>query len=71
MTYCQLRCGKLPIRGTTVHEVMYKQLSQEPDLSGLPSEERRVVHRALLKEPRRPLAGLPYVRGLPGAEPRG
>ena len=30
---------------------MYNQLSQEPDLSGLPPEERRVVHRALLKEP--------------------
>lgn len=50
VTYCQLRCGHLPFAGS-LHSVINAILNQEPDLRQLPVEERRVVARALAKQP--------------------
>jgi formylglycine-generating enzyme required for sulfatase activity len=52
VSYCQLRGGRLPFEGP-VAAVMAGHLSGTPDLSMLPQEERRVVARALSKQPER------------------
>src|SRR4051794_13454857 len=51
VTYSQLRTGKLPFAGESVNQVLYAHVHNEPDLAGLPEEERRVVARALAKRP--------------------
>jgi hypothetical protein len=50
VTYCQLRCGRLPFVGSETH-MMHGHLTQPPDLQGLPPEERPAVARALAKDP--------------------
>jgi TPR repeat protein len=50
VTYCQLRCGRLPFSGTPA-EVMAGHLTQAPDLTLLPEGERPAVRRALAKDP--------------------
>jgi formylglycine-generating enzyme required for sulfatase activity/serine/threonine protein kinase len=50
VSYCQLRGGRLPFRGSQ-HELVYGHLHGEPDLSMLPEAERPAVARALAKEP--------------------
>jgi serine/threonine protein kinase len=50
VTYCELRGGRLPFRGTMA-EVLHGHLSNAPDLSMLPESERPAVLRALAKEP--------------------
>jgi hypothetical protein len=50
VTYCQLRGGRLPFRGSMA-ELMAGHLSAAPDLGMLPEEERPVVARALAKDP--------------------
>jgi serine/threonine protein kinase len=50
VTYVQLRTGQLPFGGS-VGAVLGGHLYREPDLSGLPEGERRIVGRALSKRP--------------------
>jgi serine/threonine protein kinase len=50
ITYCQLRGGRLPFRGTLAG-MMAGHLQQSPDLSMLPDYERPVLERALAKQP--------------------
>lgn len=49
VTYCQLRGGQLPFTGA-INQIIYGHLSKEPDLSGLPEEERPIVAKALSKQ---------------------
>jgi serine/threonine protein kinase len=51
VTYCQLRCNRLPFRGTA-EEMMLGHVMNPPELGGLAEAERAVVARALAKEPR-------------------
>jgi serine/threonine protein kinase len=50
VSYCQLRSGRLPFRGTPA-QLMAGHLARPPDLSMLPEDERPAVGRALLKKP--------------------
>jgi hypothetical protein len=50
VSYCQLRGGRLPFRGTMA-ELMAGHLSAPPDLGMIPEAERPVVARALAKDP--------------------
>ena len=52
VTWCQLRGGRLPFKGESVHEVRRMQREQQPDLSMLPDQERPIVARALGCDPR-------------------
>ena len=45
--YAELRQGRRPIEANDLAEVMGKTLESEPDLSGMPAEEARVVPRSL------------------------
>ena len=49
-TYCHLRGGKPPFTGEAAH-VMAGHLTESPDLSMIPAEERPALARALAKEP--------------------
>lgn len=49
VTYYQLRTGRLPFKGNH-HEMIYRILEGEPDLSALPSAEREIIARALSKK---------------------
>ncbi|MBA4192155.1 MAG: hypothetical protein C0467_29620 [Planctomycetaceae bacterium] len=51
ITYCQLRGGQFPFSGSDEQKV-HGHLSDEPDLTMLPPDERPVVRRALAKTPR-------------------
>ncbi len=50
VTYCQMRGGVLPFRGS-VAEVMAGHMLRAPELDSLPEAERPIVGRALAKEP--------------------
>jgi tetratricopeptide (TPR) repeat protein len=50
VTYCLLRVGRLPFEGNAA-QVMAGHLYHSPNLTMLPHEERRVVARALAKNP--------------------
>jgi serine/threonine protein kinase len=50
VTYCQLRCNRLPFGGTP-QEMMLGHVMNPPELGWLPEGERAVVARALAKEP--------------------
>lgn len=50
VTYCQLRGGRMPFRGTTA-QVIFGHLHKAPDVGGLPAPERPIVTRALAKSP--------------------
>lgn len=50
ISYCELRGGRLPFAGAPA-QVVTGHLMGEPDLSMLPSAERRAVARALAKDP--------------------
>jgi hypothetical protein len=50
VTYCELRCGRLPFQGDAV-QLMFAHLQQPPNLTMLPEGERPVVARALAKPP--------------------
>ena len=45
--------GRVPFEGETVHEVLMKHLTAQPDLSMLPEPYRAIVGRALAKDPNR------------------
>jgi serine/threonine protein kinase len=50
MTY-EMLVGRVPFEGESAGEVLMKHLSQEPDLSALPSKLQPVLKRALNKDP--------------------
>ena len=50
VTYCQLRCGRLPFDGNAA-TVTAGHLYGQPDLEGIPEAERPILERALAKEP--------------------
>lgn len=50
VTYCQLRGGRLPFRGSTA-EIVGGHMFGAPDLEGLPQPEQPIVERALSKCP--------------------
>ena len=49
--YAELRQGRRPIEASDFTEVMSKTLEGEPDLSGIPPEESKIVKRGLAKKP--------------------
>ena len=51
VVYQQLLTGTVPFFHESVYDLMMQHLSAEPDLSGLPEEDRSVVARALAKVP--------------------
>src|SRR5205823_9323076 len=51
VTYVQLRTGRLPFQGDSVHQLLYAHVHEQPDLSGLPEAEQPAVARALAKQP--------------------
>lgn len=50
VSYCQLRGGKLPFKGTLI-DLYDAHRAKLPDLSMLPEEERPIVEQALSKNP--------------------
>ncbi|MBI3461936.1 MAG: protein kinase, partial [Planctomycetes bacterium] len=50
VTYYELRTGKVPFDGTPA-EIMRGHLQEQPDLQGLTEHERKIVLRALAKNP--------------------
>ncbi len=51
VTYVELRVGRAPYSSTSMVEVMKEHLYGEPDLSGLPASEQKVLRVALAKDP--------------------
>jgi serine/threonine protein kinase len=51
VTYIELRVGRAPFASTSMVEVMKEHLYGEPDLSGLPASEQKVLRTALAKHP--------------------
>jgi serine/threonine protein kinase len=49
--YAELRQGKRPVEGDDFTTVMSRVLESEPDLSGIPPEEVKVLRRAMSKRP--------------------
>jgi serine/threonine protein kinase len=52
VTYCLLRTGRLPFDGAPT-EIMRGHLKGQPDLTGLPPQEREIVGKALSKHPKK------------------
>lgn len=53
MTYIELRLGRPPFASTSIVTLMQEHLHGQPDLSGLPEDEREVLRKALGKRPER------------------
>jgi eukaryotic-like serine/threonine-protein kinase len=51
IVYAELLVGRRPFTGKTIRELALQHMNVEPDLSGLPDRDRRVVARALAKDP--------------------
>ena len=69
VAYCELLTGKLPFTGKNFRQLMLQHTQNEPDLGDLPESDRRVVARALAKDPRgRFPSSLEFVRQLIGQE---
>ena len=49
--YAHLRCGEPPFSGTSMLQIMDDHTKRGPDLSNLPRVERRIVRKALSKNP--------------------
>lgn len=47
----EMLTGRVPFEGETVNEVLMKHLTSRPDLSALPEPYRKIVARALAKDP--------------------
>ena len=61
VTYFQLRAGRLPFAGDSIHQIVYAHLRRPPDLSGLPEDERP-SSPGPWRNARGPLAVVPGVR---------
>jgi serine/threonine protein kinase len=53
VVYQELLTGKLPFEARNPRELLLKRATREPDLSPLPEAERRIVARALTRDPER------------------
>lgn len=51
-SYAELRQGKRPVEGDDLPTVMNHVLESEPDFSGIPSEEAKILRRAMAKDPK-------------------
>jgi len=51
IVYTELITGKRPFSGKTIRELALQHMNGEPDLSGLSERDRRIVARALSKDP--------------------
>ncbi len=47
----EMLTGRVPFEGESSQEIIMKHLTAEPDLSGVPTRYRRVIERALYKDP--------------------
>jgi len=47
----EMLTGRLPFDGETCHEIIVKHLSAHPDLTGIAEPYRRIIERALRKDP--------------------
>ncbi|MCU0958643.1 MAG: serine/threonine protein kinase [Pirellulaceae bacterium] len=48
---CEMLTGRVPFEGESSQEIIMKHLTADPDLSRVPARFRRVVERALFKDP--------------------
>ena len=48
---CEMLTGQVPFEGETSQEIIMKHLTADPDLQNVPSRFRRVIERALFKDP--------------------
>ena len=48
---CEMLTGRVPFEGETSQEIIMKHLTADPDLQHVPSRFRRVIERALFKDP--------------------
>ncbi len=51
IVYMELLAGRRPFLGKTIRELALQHMNVEPDLAALPERDRRVVARALSKDP--------------------
>jgi serine/threonine protein kinase len=51
IVYTELMTGRRPFTGNTIRELALQHMNAEPDLSGLPDRDRKVVAKALAKDP--------------------
>lgn len=51
IVYMELMSGRRPFQGKTIRELALQHMNVEPDLTALPEQDRRVVARALSKDP--------------------
>lgn len=48
---CEMLSGRVPFEGESSQEIIMKHLTAEPDLRQVPARYRRVIERALFKDP--------------------
>ena len=51
IVFQQMLTGTVPFWSTDVHQLMMKHLRDEPDLDALPAQDRKIVAKALAKNP--------------------
>jgi serine/threonine protein kinase len=65
VVYVELLTGRRPFNGKNIRTLALQHVSEQPDLSGLPAEDRPVVARAMEKDPERRFPScLAFVRAL-------
>ncbi|WP_165250029.1 serine/threonine-protein kinase [Paludisphaera soli] len=65
----EMLLGRVPFDGETVNEILMKHLTARPDVAALPEEYRKIVSRALAKDPNQRPSRI-YDLLLPGDAPR-
>jgi serine/threonine protein kinase len=51
VVYCELLSGQRPFNGKNIRQLALQHMTEEPDLSMLPEEDRKTVRKALAKNP--------------------
>jgi hypothetical protein len=54
----EMLTGRVPFEGESSQEIIMKHLTSDPDLSGVPLRYRRVIERALFKDPAKRFASV-------------